>query len=338
MTMTSQRCYSRVLFLLVFIAFRCNEGTVFFASAQGHFNQQPKPQTPGNHRSSQPASSPPPYPPLPSQESQERVSATPENYSYCGAKGSFGSAKLLLPSFKNKLHLLASRKRPDWSASAQATTRLSGGADSPNENSQFSDKSSSQADPVVQDGNKKQKAFLGGFRPQKSMLPKVLKGKTGADLAKKVKEGVAMVQETSAQVVPSFLTVLSLIWTADKGISFFTLYGISLLGASCGFYMFLYFITVGYALGVTLPLLVALYAYNVRASFLMWMGLYHLKKFLVGVLPIIPAFIASQNSFSRDILPFCNYRCVGSPYFGVFSLERVYKLACPTPKGGGASI
>ena len=40
-------------------------------------------------------------------------------------------------------------------------------------------------------------------------------------------------------------------------------YALALLGSSCGFYLFLYFITVGYVCGVTLPVLVAMIVYNV---------------------------------------------------------------------------
>jgi hypothetical protein len=42
-----------------------------------------------------------------------------------------------------------------------------------------------------------------------------------------------------------------------------TLYGLALLGASCGFHLFLYFITLGFALGVTVPLVVSLFVYQV---------------------------------------------------------------------------
>ena len=40
-------------------------------------------------------------------------------------------------------------------------------------------------------------------------------------------------------------------------------YALALLGSSSGFYLFLYFITVGYCCGVALPVLVALIVYNV---------------------------------------------------------------------------
>lgn len=40
-------------------------------------------------------------------------------------------------------------------------------------------------------------------------------------------------------------------------------YTLALLGSSCGFHLFLYFITIGYCCGVTLPVFVALIVYNV---------------------------------------------------------------------------
>jgi steroid 5-alpha reductase family enzyme len=45
-------------------------------------------------------------------------------------------------------------------------------------------------------------------------------------------------------------------------ISFGRLYALALLGSSVGFYLFLYFISVGYALGVALPVTVALFCYK----------------------------------------------------------------------------
>lgn len=41
------------------------------------------------------------------------------------------------------------------------------------------------------------------------------------------------------------------------------IYALALLGSSSGFYLFLYFITIGYCCGVTLPVLVAMIVYNV---------------------------------------------------------------------------
>jgi hypothetical protein len=116
---------------------------------------------------------------------------------------------------------------------------------------------SSKATPVAPPPKR---AFLGSFR-QMPKIPKIAK----------LKEGAAVIQETSSRVGPSFLTVASLLWASDKGVSFLSLYTLSLLGASCGFYLFLYFISIGYALGVTLPLIAALYLYNVRIyRFIQW--------------------------------------------------------------------
>ena len=43
--------------------------------------------------------------------------------------------------------------------------------------------------------------------------------------------------------------------------SFGSLYALALVGSSVGFYLFLYFISIGYALGIALPLAVALARY-----------------------------------------------------------------------------
>jgi len=50
------------------------------------------------------------------------------------------------------------------------------------------------------------------------------------------------------------------------GISFVTLYALSLLGSSVGFYLFLYFISVGYALGIFLPLFAAVVRAQLSSS------------------------------------------------------------------------
>jgi hypothetical protein len=143
----------------------------------------------------------------------------------------------------------------------QTTTRLSGGADPPPTASDPEDASSTQQ--AIKPTAKR--AFLGSQNLRKAaLLPKKMKGK-GA-IVQKVKEGVNVMQQTGSRVAPPFVTVLSLLYTADKGISFLSLYAISLLGASCGFYLFLYFITIGYALGISLPLAAALYVYNVSTN------------------------------------------------------------------------
>jgi hypothetical protein len=291
---------SYVLFLVVLIGSYSNKGTLLLTSAQSSFNRQ------RNHRSrpsdhSVPSFPPPPPPPPPpplqewyrvthdSDESNtsdrleqevkydatallSKMKSSAERFVFAkksSLQGILSSTKFRLAS-KNTRRLSAS-KRPDW----RTTTRLSGGADPPDDSvvessDNSSSNSSSEATPAAQARTPTAKhAFLGSLRlREKPLFPKTLSG-NGAALAKKVKEGVSVMQQTSSQVGPSFLTALSLIWTADKGISFLSLYGISLLGASCGFYLFLYFITIGYALGVTLPLVAALYVYSVRTVWMM---------------------------------------------------------------------
>ena len=80
------------------------------------------------------------------------------------------------------------------------------------------------------------------------------------------RQALALVQNTSSQAGPSIIAVLFLLLISAKReeISLVTLYTLALLGASCGFHLFLHFITLGYALGVTLPLIVALLTNQVR--------------------------------------------------------------------------
>jgi hypothetical protein len=131
------------------------------------------------------------------------------------------------------------------------TTQLSGGADSEDEN-KVSDQPQSES----------AKAFLGSLRRRpRTLLPKITRANEAT--LQKVKQGFAALQETSTQLAPSVMTFLSVLLTSDNGVSFLSLYILSLLGASCGFYLFLYFITVGYAIGITLPLIVALNIYKV---------------------------------------------------------------------------
>jgi hypothetical protein len=136
------------------------------------------------------------------------------------------------------------------------TTQLSGGAESEDEN-KLSDQPQSN-----QPQSKSAKAFLGSLRRHpRTLLPQITRANEAT--LQKVKKGFAALQETSTHVAPSVVTFLSVLWTSDSGVSFLSLYVLSLLGASCGFYLFLYFITVGYAIGITLPLIVALNIYKV---------------------------------------------------------------------------
>ncbi len=141
-----------------------------------------------------------------------------------------------------------------------STTRLSGGA----EQEQKAGNISERGDPTsTPDDNAlpKNSAFLGNLETlrQRSMnLPRTI-----IPVIKKVKSVAKAVQSTSSRAVPPFVTTLSLIYTSKKGMSAVSLYALALLGASCGFHLFLHFITIGYALGIGVPLSVALYVYNV---------------------------------------------------------------------------
>ena len=82
-----------------------------------------------------------------------------------------------------------------------------------------------------------------------------------------IMQNLEMMQQLLAQFGPTILTILALVASFQsgqnkRGVTFLTLYGLALLGASCGFHLFLYFITVGFALGVTLPLAVSLFVYH----------------------------------------------------------------------------
>lgn len=70
----------------------------------------------------------------------------------------------------------------------------------------------------------------------------------------------------SAVVGSLALAVLSQVFLKppNNGLALPTVYSLALLGSSAGFHLFLYFITVGYALGIAIPLAVALIFYNVR--------------------------------------------------------------------------
>lgn len=96
-------------------------------------------------------------------------------------------------------------------------------------------------------------------------------------VTKRISQAFRLLQTMGGRFGPSVLTLLSLAFNyngsdgggsvgtdGNDGISFVTLYSIALLGSSCGFHTFLYFITVGYAMGVAFPLIVALGVYLVR--------------------------------------------------------------------------
>lgn len=87
-------------------------------------------------------------------------------------------------------------------------------------------------------------------------------------LRKRFQRTLMLTHNVASQAGPALITLLALLYFHNgkkDEISLLTLYTLALLGASCGFHLFLHFITLGYALGVTLPLIVALHFYQVRA-------------------------------------------------------------------------
>lgn len=79
-----------------------------------------------------------------------------------------------------------------------------------------------------------------------------------------LRQGSKLLQHLVSTFGPAVLTILALrssIGRSEHGINAVTLYCWALLGASCGFHLFLYFITLGFALGVTVPLAVSLFVY-----------------------------------------------------------------------------
>ena len=78
---------------------------------------------------------------------------------------------------------------------------------------------------------------------------------------------VAIVTEQSSKIfkenfVPVTMALRDVFLPSRGGLSLPAVYALALLGASSGFYMFLYFITIGYAFGVMFPLIAALCIYN----------------------------------------------------------------------------
>jgi hypothetical protein len=151
-------------------------------------------------------------------------------------------------------------------------TSFTGGANHPivetgdNEQHNGSSSSSTVTEAVPQAAAQREGTtpFLGKILSQKrqqQFIPKKLR----QTLQEKAIEGLELMQKTSSQLGPSLLTIWPIVgYNSDKeGVTFITLYALALFGASCGFHLFLYFITLGYALGVTLPLAFALSVYQV---------------------------------------------------------------------------
>lgn len=83
-----------------------------------------------------------------------------------------------------------------------------------------------------------------------------------------LKETIAFRNEFSKQSVPSLLAAFlsyGICSISEKNdISVLELYVFSLLGSSCGFHLFLHFITLGYAAAVSFQIAFALFFYSVR--------------------------------------------------------------------------
>ena len=132
--------------------------------------------------------------------------------------------------------------------------RLSGGADDENNTSKVDEIKGSRSG-----------AFLGNLdtlRRRSLKLPEtIIQSKD--PIVQRMKSAAEAMHQTGSRAIPSVMTTLTVLYAANGGISAASLYFLALLGASCGFYFFLYFITIGYALGIGFPLLVSLYVYNV---------------------------------------------------------------------------
>eukprot|EP00529_Nitzschia_sp_RCC80_P026508 CAMPEP_0113521950 /NCGR_PEP_ID=MMETSP0014_2-20120614/44927_1 /TAXON_ID=2857 /ORGANISM="Nitzschia sp." /LENGTH=342 /DNA_ID=CAMNT_0000419971 /DNA_START=367 /DNA_END=1392 /DNA_ORIENTATION=+ /assembly_acc=CAM_ASM_000159 len=122
--------------------------------------------------------------------------------------------------------------------------------------------------------------------PKRSVTSMILSQLQLETTASKILHGLLLVQKIGVQFGPTILTIMSLVtsynndsWGRDvrsiiggdieqktSGISFLTMYLLSLLGSSCGFSTFLYFITVGFGTGVALPLSTALIVYIQETS------------------------------------------------------------------------
>jgi len=165
-----------------------------------------------------------------------------------------------------KISFFSRKEKKDW----RETTRLVGGANPAvdvENSSQQSDSSSSSSNPpssISSETSLGEKSFLGDLLVHKRQS--FLSKEAEETIRKTFQYALTFAQKTTSRAGPSLLTALSLVGNNDEmnDISILTLYALSLLGASCGFHLFLHFITLGYALGVTLPLAATLYFYQVR--------------------------------------------------------------------------
>lgn len=100
-----------------------------------------------------------------------------------------------------------------------------------------------------------------GIALKKKRRPKLNLG-IGSSALEKLKNQSS---NLAAAVGPAVVAFVQLFSSSD-GTGLVTkpaVYALALLGSSSGFHLFLYFITVGFSCGVTLPVLVAMIVYNV---------------------------------------------------------------------------
>lgn len=174
--------------------------------------------------------------------------------------------KIRLYGIAKQMGMAQSSKNPasqgNYRQDIMTATRLSGGAEqelstTPERSDQTTETAGTSKSPPTG-------AFLGNldnFRKRSLKLPQSIVQGSGP-IMEKFKSTADIVQKTSSRVAPSVFSTLSLLYTSNKGMSVLSLYALALLGASCGFHLFLHFITIGYALGIGLPISVALYVYN----------------------------------------------------------------------------
>lgn len=99
----------------------------------------------------------------------------------------------------------------------------------------------------------------------KKQLDVIRKSQARLSLPKVPDEWKGRSSEAIHQVAPAALAAVQLLYCKGD-ITFLGIYALALLGSSSGFHLFLYFITVGYALGVVLPISVALCLYSYQRS------------------------------------------------------------------------
>lgn len=159
-------------------------------------------------------------------------------------------------------------RKKDKQTSLQEATRLVGGA---NHNVEAVEDPQQQDDPTLgsqsnlsPDDNQQKKSTFGYIFPKSKRF---FVSEASEDVVRRrFQQTLARTQKISSQAGPTLITAVTLLFSIGMKdeISILTLYTLALLGASCGFHLFLHFITLGYALGVTLPLIMALNSYQVR--------------------------------------------------------------------------